>query len=84
GSAIFACVACGEFPNIEAAQAALCPGYREIHPQAEAVATYKRLFPLFRDVYFGMGSPGAAPVSVGHVLPELRALAAEVRAGRGE
>lgn len=83
GSAIFAFVACGEFPSIETAQAALCPGYREIHPQAEAVATYERLFPLFRYVYFGMGSPDAAPVAVGHVLPELRALAADVRAGRG-
>ncbi len=79
GSAIFAFLACGEFSSIEQAQAALCPGYREILPDARSVAVYERLYPLYRELYFGMGSPESAPQPVGHVLPTLRAIAAEVR-----
>ncbi len=81
GSAIFAFMACGEFASIEDAQAALCPAYREVHPEPEAVAVYARLFPLYRDLYFGLGAPDAAPVAMGAVLPTLRAVAAEGRAG---
>ena len=79
GSAIFAFVACGEFESIEAAQAALCPRYREIHPEPRSVAVYEQLFKLYRDLYFGLGAPDSPPQAIGHVLPALRAIAAEVR-----
>jgi L-ribulokinase len=79
GSAIFAFVACGEFENIAAAQAALCPAYREILPDPVGVATYERLYTLYRDAYFGMGQPDASPVAMGQLLPALRDVAATVR-----
>lgn len=81
GSAIFAFMACGEFPSIEAAQKALCPAYREIRPDPAGVAVYERLFPLYRELYFSMGEPDSAPLALGRVLPTLRSIAAEVRAG---
>ncbi len=82
GSAIFAFLACGAFSSIEQAQAALCPGYREVLPEARSVAVYERLYPLYRELYFAMGTPDSPPVAMGQVLPRLRAIAAEVRSGR--
>jgi L-ribulokinase len=81
GSAIFAFLACGEFTSIEAAQRALCPRYRTVLPEPREVAVYERLYLLYRDLYFGMGSPRSGPLAIGHVLPEIRAIAAEVRGG---
>lgn len=81
GSSIFAFLACGEFKSVEAAQAALCPKYRTVQPDPRDVAVYERLYPLYRDLYFGMGTPDSAPLAVGHVLPAIRAIAAEVRGG---
>ncbi|MBK9411321.1 MAG: ribulokinase [Gemmatimonadetes bacterium] len=82
GSAIFAFVACGAFDTVEEAQAALCPGYREVLPDARDVAVYDRLYALYRELYFAMGVPDSGPAAIGHVLPALRAIAAEVRAAR--
>ncbi len=79
GSAIFAFLACGEFTSIEAAQAALCPGYREIRPDPRSVVVYERLYPLYRELYFGLGTMDSPPQAIGHVLPTLRAIAADVR-----
>lgn len=76
GSAIFACVAAGLHPTIEAAQKALCPTYRTVHPDPAAVATYQELFALYRKLYFAMGDPESAAIPVGDVLPALRAIAA--------
>jgi len=73
GSAIFAFLAAGAFPTIEAAQQKLCPGYVTVEPDAASVATYQRLYPLFRDLYFSFGR--------GAQLPELRRIAAEARGG---
>ena len=81
GSAIFAFMACGEFASIEAAQAALCPKFRIVQPNPRDVAVYERLYPLYRELYYGLGSPDAQPMSGGTVLPTLRGIAAEVRAG---
>ena len=81
GSAIFAFLACGAFGSVEEAQQALCPSYRVVHPEPSAVAVYDRLYALYRDLYFAMGTPDSAPLAVGHVLPSIRAIAAEVRAG---
>ena len=79
GSAIFAFMAARAFPSIEEAQQKLCPPHRTFLPQPEAVATYERLYPLYRKLYFGLGSKSSAPVAVGDVLPELRKIAAEAR-----
>ncbi|HEX5439136.1 MAG TPA: ribulokinase [Gemmatimonadaceae bacterium] len=81
GSALFALLAAGAFPTLEAAQAALCPPYRTVHPEPEGSRGYARLYPMFRALYFGLGSPGAEAVAAGGILPELRAVAAEARAG---
>lgn len=81
GSAIFAFVACGAFASLGEAQAALCPAYTVIEPQPEHVTTYARLYPLYRDAYFAMGQPNSSPVAMGALLPTLRSIAAEVRAG---
>jgi L-ribulokinase len=80
GSAIIAGVAAGAFPSIEAAQKALCPPYRTVSPDPAARATYERLYAMYRKLYFALGDPRSEPVSIGEILPELRAIAAEARA----
>jgi L-ribulokinase len=55
GSAIFACLAAGEFATVEQAQDALCPGYRVIEPEARDVTLYEELFGSFRELYFQLG-----------------------------
>lgn len=77
GSAIFAFLAAGAFKTVEEAQAALCPEYRVYSPDAASVATYEKLFALYRLLYFAMGSKNAAPAAVGGVLAELRLIARE-------
>jgi L-ribulokinase len=77
GSVIFAFLAAGDFKTVEEAQDALCPPYRVFEPQAEEVTQYDRLYSLYRDLYFGLGSEDAAPVALGRVLPELRAIRQE-------
>lgn len=58
GSAIFAFLAAGAFPTVEAAQDKLCPKYRVIEPDPKAVAVYEQLFPIFRKFYFTFGLGG--------------------------
>ena len=82
GSGIFALLAAGAFPSIESAQQALCLPFRTYTPETDAHATYDRLFELYQAVYFGLGSRDAAAVSLGSVLPELRTIAAKVRASQ--
>ncbi|HEX6964656.1 MAG TPA: ribulokinase [Gemmatimonadaceae bacterium] len=79
GSALFALVAAGAYESLEAAQAAVCPSYRTVNPDPAAHRTYERLYPIFRSLYFGLGSPDSAPMAIGTVLPELRNIAADVR-----
>ena len=79
GSALFALMAAGAFPTIEEAQKTLCPPYRTVHPDPDASRIYERLYPMYRSLYFGLGSPDSEPVAIGGILPELRAIAAEVR-----
>jgi L-ribulokinase len=33
---------------------------------------YDRIFPLFRDAYFALGTADAAAARLGHILPELK------------
>ena len=68
GSAIFAFLAAGAFPTVEAAQDALCPSFTAFSPQPTA---YDELFHLYRDLYFAYG---ASPV-----LPALRRIAIQAR-----
>jgi L-ribulokinase len=79
GSAIFAFLAAGAFPSVEVAQRALCPSYRTVNPETTEHARYDRLYSLFRLLYFALGSRDAQPIAIGTVLPELRAIAGEVR-----
>ena len=80
GSGIFALVAAGVYKSIEEAQKALCFEQKTFTPEPKAVAVYERLFKLYRDVYFALGSRDAKATPLGDVLPELRKIAAEVHA----
>jgi L-ribulokinase len=78
GSGIFALLAAGAFPTIEAAQDAMCLKYATYDPDPTAVAVYDRLFGLYRDVYFALGREDADAAPLGRILPELKRIAAEV------
>jgi L-ribulokinase len=78
GSALFAFMAAGTFKTLEAAQDALCPGYRVIEPRADSTRTYDQLYALYRELYFSMGDPKSPAIPVGAVLPRLREIAARV------
>jgi L-ribulokinase len=82
GSGIFAMVAAGAFPSIEAAQEKLCPKFKEFQPEPRAAAICERLYSLYRKVYFALGTRSAQPAALGDVLPEIRKIAAEVNAAR--
>jgi L-ribulokinase len=77
GSGIFALLAAGVYPTIEAAQAAVCLPLRTVEPDPAAAAVYERLYQAYRDVYFALGTRNAAPLALGAVLPTLRTIAAE-------
>jgi len=79
GSAIMAFVAAGVFKTIEEGQRALCPSYRITEPNSAEHETYEELFGLYKSLYFGLGRPDSECVKLGHVLPELRRIAAAVR-----
>lgn len=79
GAAIFAFLAAGVFPSVETAQRALCPSYRVVAPDPTEHPVSQRLYSMFRSLYFALGDPGSDSTAIGRVLPELRALAGEVR-----
>jgi L-ribulokinase len=83
GSGIFAQLAAGIFSTIEEAQAKMCPGYHEFHPEPTAAARYERLYRLYRAVYFSFGDDKAELVSLAGVLRDIRSIAAEARAAKG-
>ncbi len=76
GSAIFAFLAAGAFPSIDAAQDAVCPSYTVFEPQPEARTVCDELYGLFRRVYFDFGKP-ARSTQFSDVLPTL------IRVARG-
>jgi L-ribulokinase len=80
GSGIFAMLAAKAFPNIEQAQAKLCPTYTIISPRPEASAIAEKLYLLYRKVYFALGTRSAAACALGEILPELRKISSEVNA----
>jgi len=77
GSGIIALMAAGAYKTIEDAQAAVCLPLRTVEPDAQAAAVYERLYRLYRDVYFALGTRDAKSVALGSVLPELKRIAAE-------
>jgi L-ribulokinase len=79
GSAVFAALAAGDFPSIEAAQQVLCPDYRIVEPDPAAARVYEELYGLYRELYFALGKSDAAPAALGRVLPALRRIAAGAR-----
>ena len=79
GSAIFAFLAAGTYTTIEEAQEALCPPYRTVEPDSAVKSRYDRLFSHWKSLYFTLGVPDSAPVSIGGILPDLRSIAAEAR-----
>ena len=79
GSAIFAFLAAGAFHSIEEAQDALCPRHRIFQPDAGSVNVYDEIFPLYRKLYFSLGSKHSAGVNIGDVLPALRNISQRVR-----
>ena len=81
GSSIMAFLAAGTFESIDDAQQALCPSYRVIEPDPRERTTYERLYAIYRELYFALGSPDSAAVRIGTVLPELKRIAAEVAKG---
>ena len=84
GSGIFALVAAGVFASIEEAQQKMCLPLKAYTPRPEAVERYNELFRLYREVYFAFGRPGSAAAEMGHVLPELRRIAAQARIATSE
>ena len=76
---IVALLAAGIYKTVEEAQAAVCLPLRTVEPDPKSAAVYEQLYPLYRDVYFALGSRDAAPIALGKVLPELRKVAAQVQ-----
>ncbi len=71
GSAIFAFLAAGTFQTVEQAQAALCPKFRVVEPDAAASVVYEELYAVYRQLYFSFGA--------GDELKTLRRVAAQAR-----
>jgi L-ribulokinase len=82
GSGIFALMAAGAYKTIEEAQAAVCLPLRTVEPDRGTRTAYERLYRLYRDAYFALGTRDAGAAALGMILPELRRVAAEVRAGQ--
>ena len=80
GSGIFALVAAGVFPTIEAAQQKLCLPFKIYTPTPRSVAIYNDLFSLYKAVYFALGERNAPAAPLGQILPELRRIAAQTQA----
>jgi L-ribulokinase len=78
GSAIFAFLAAGTFKTVEEAQKRLCPSFKEFVPEEKAVRIYKRLYNLYKRVYFSFGQENYK-ASLATILPTLRKTAARLK-----
>ncbi|GGG70371.1 ribulokinase [Edaphobacter dinghuensis] len=78
GSAIFAFIASGDYASIEDAQDALCPPHKLFLPDEREASLYDKLYSLYRELYFSLGTQDAPAACIGHVLPTLRKMASEV------
>jgi L-ribulokinase len=79
GSGIFAQLAAGIFPSIEAAQKQMCPGHKIYTPDPASAAIYEELYQLYRKVYFVFGDETAAPQQLSEILLSTRNIAAKSR-----
>ena len=75
GSGIFAMMAAGAYPTVQAAQDALCLDFETFSPEPAASSVCERLYPLYRKTYFALGTRSAHAVPLEDVLPELRKIA---------
>ena len=80
GSGIFALLAAGAFPTIEAVQEKVCPRYTVYQPEAGGAARCDRIYALYRKAYFALGTRHAEATALGDILPEIRKIAVEARA----
>ena len=83
GSCIFALLAAGSIEDFASKRANLCSACYASNiscRRQESAAVYKRLYALYRSVYFALGTPDAAPTALGAILPDLKRIAAEVAA----
>ena len=79
GAAICAAVAAGEFPDVVAAQRALCPAPEKTYtPDPDAVAIHARLYDAYRRCHDAFGGVWGA-VDLGPVMKELLAIRTAVR-----
>jgi len=83
GSGIFAQLAAGIFPTIEAAQQQMCPGHKTYLPNAASAAIYGDMYSLYREIYFGFGDAGSPPQQFSSILLQLREIASRSRAFHG-
>ena len=79
GSGIFAQLAAGIFPTIEAAQQQMCPGHKTYMPNPQSAAIYEELYQIYRKVYFAFGDEHSQPQQLAGILLKLREIAAESR-----
>ena len=79
GSVIFAFLAAGAFETVEEAQDALCPQYKIYQPKPVAEETYKRVYSMYRRIYFEFGT---AETTFGDVLPSLLKMQTETQIER--
>ena len=75
GSAIFAFLAAGIYPSVEAAQAALTPGYDVVHPVPSNATVYEQMYPMYRDLYFEWGRRSSHFGGAGGLCEQLSRLA---------
>jgi L-ribulokinase len=55
-------------PTVEEAQQAICPKHKIFEPQGTEQTVYDQLYPLYRKLYFLLGTPSDA---LGDVMPTL-------------
>jgi L-ribulokinase len=76
GSAIFGFLAAKTFKTVEEAQKAICPTHKVFKPEDSEARVYEELYPLYRKLYFALGSP--RDNAIGDVLPTLIRVAESV------
>jgi L-ribulokinase len=75
GSSIFASLAARSHADLDEAQKAICLPFQTFQPDPATRDVYEQLFAIYKTLYFGFGGD-SGPVSLGHVLRELKRLAA--------
>ena len=79
GSVIFAFLRRGPSPPSEKRRKSFALRIVSTNRSRGVPAVYNELFPLYRKLYFGLGSRNTPAVAIGDVLPGLRDVAERVR-----